>query len=156
MTSASPAPSPAPLLLSPTDAAADTHRPYNYDSLMHYGTGSGAIVTPADQTIRIGRRTGGFDGNDASQIRQIYSCAVSFGGNPSAVRPGPTLPLQKALVHPFLYAPFSTPWPCLNIYSLHICMASSRSGAMCPLSVESGAPRTSLHTFPTLSPEEKK
>jgi len=61
---------------------ADTHRPYNYDSLMHY---SGAIITPGGNSVRIGRRTGGFDGNDVSQIRQIYQCSPFFANSPTAV-----------------------------------------------------------------------
>ncbi|KAL1503568.1 hypothetical protein AB1Y20_012046, partial [Prymnesium parvum] len=65
---------------------ADTFRPYNYDSLMHYSAGSGpAIITPGGNSVRIGRRTGGFDGNDVSQIRHIYQCSPFFANNPSAV-----------------------------------------------------------------------
>ncbi|KAL1523093.1 hypothetical protein AB1Y20_018053 [Prymnesium parvum] len=66
---------------------ADSHRPYNYDSLMHYGASSGPkIITPADNSVRIGRRTGGLDGNDVSQIRHIYRCEPFFANNPTAVR----------------------------------------------------------------------
>lgn len=86
--------SPLPLACSTLiDADADTYRPYDYNSLMHYPkilylapVSYTAIITPAGGAIRIGRRTGGFDGNDASQIRQIYSCSIPFAGNPAAVR----------------------------------------------------------------------
>ena len=47
------------------DASADQSRPYSYQSIMHYGTG---IQTPAG--IRTGRRTGGYNGNDISQVRR--------------------------------------------------------------------------------------
>lgn len=76
---------------NPTDDDADVYRPYSYDSLMHYSKGGSRITTPAGNRVRIGRRTGGFNGNDASQIRQIYSCAVPFADNPSAVRPPATV-----------------------------------------------------------------
>ena len=50
---------------------ADHHRPYNYDSIMHYSVGNGEIVTPAG--IRVGRRTGSFDGNDVSQVHHVLT-----------------------------------------------------------------------------------
>ena len=35
------------------------------------------------------RRTGGYDGNDVSQIREIYECNPNFANNPFAVRATP-------------------------------------------------------------------
>lgn len=58
---------------------ADSHRPYNYDSIMHYGGAAGEITAPGG--IRIGRRTGSFDGNDVSQLREIYSCSPALSGH---------------------------------------------------------------------------
>lgn len=57
----------------------------HYGSTLFIGTSYLMIVTPGNGAVTIGRRTGGYDGNDASQIRQIYSCAVPFADNPSAV-----------------------------------------------------------------------
>ena len=59
---------------------------------MHYGaslwTGSQSIqafTTGAHGAIPTGRRTGGFDGNDVSQLRQIYECDPAFVDSPTAV-----------------------------------------------------------------------
>ena len=70
---------------------------YNYNSLMHYGsgcTGYGqsrrcSITQPAG-TPPIGRHSGGFDANDMEQIRDIYECRTRPPGlppSPSPARP---------------------------------------------------------------------
>ena len=66
-------------------SSSDSHRPYNYNSLMHYSAGS-SMSTGAGGSIPTGRRTGGFDGNDVSQIRQIYECNPAFAGTPTAIQ----------------------------------------------------------------------
>ena len=65
-------------------ADSDTGRPYNYNSIMHYSAGS-EISTPANGGIQTGRRTGGLDGNDVSQFRQIYECNPEFADTPTAI-----------------------------------------------------------------------
>ena len=51
---------------------------------MHYSAGS-EISTPAGGGIQTGRRTGGLDGNDVSQFRQIYECNPEFADTPTAI-----------------------------------------------------------------------
>eukprot|EP00966_Prymnesium_polylepis_P055229 1277325-Prymnesium_polylepis.2 len=51
---------------------------------MHYSAGS-EMSTPANGGIQTGRRTGGLDGNDVSQFRQIYECNPEFADTPTAI-----------------------------------------------------------------------
>ena len=70
------------------DTNADTARPYDYNSLMHYPTSTQMSISasaPAGTTT--GRRNGGFDSNDLSQIWDTFQCPTaqrSDGKTPSA------------------------------------------------------------------------
>ena len=48
-------------------------------------TNDDAVANNLPNPISIGRRTGGFDGNDASQIREILGCSPAIANNPTAV-----------------------------------------------------------------------
>jgi len=58
----------------------DDSRPYNLNSIMHYSTGGShctgnGICMKGKGGKHIGRRTGGFDSNDLSQIFDTFGCS---------------------------------------------------------------------------------